>query len=73
MFRHLRFLFERERKWIEDKLKEEEEAGELKEGMAEILDEEHAKKPARKMFKRAKLLTVYHSIQTVGNVWNSVT
>nr|XP_034831187.1 uncharacterized protein LOC117988177 isoform X2 [Maniola hyperantus] len=62
--RHLRFLFEGERKWIEEKFKEEEKSCETSEGIAEILDEEHTDKPEKKIFKRAKLLMVYHSIQT---------
>ncbi|XP_045766637.1 uncharacterized protein LOC123868243 isoform X2 [Maniola jurtina] len=62
--RHLRFLFEAERKRIEEKFKDEEKSCEASEGVAKLLDEEHTEQPEKKIFKRAKLLMVYHSIQT---------
>ncbi|XP_023940343.1 uncharacterized protein LOC112047445 [Bicyclus anynana] len=64
VYRHLRFLFERERKWIEEKLKEDE-SDEVVEGVAIMLDEELKEKSEKKIFKRVKMLTIYHSIQTL--------
>ncbi|CAH2244503.1 testis-expressed protein 47-like [Pararge aegeria] len=70
---HLRFLFEHESKWIKEKFKEDE-IGEADEGVAEILDEQLTQKCKKKIFKRAKLLTVYHSIQTLlFDDWRALT
>ncbi|XP_045451011.1 uncharacterized protein LOC123659893 [Melitaea cinxia] len=74
--RHLRFLFECETKWIQQNTREDETIGveDGKEGLTLILGEEKTAKGEIKMFKRLKMLTVYHSIQTlIFEEWRAVT
>jgi ADP-dependent phosphofructokinase/glucokinase len=72
--RQLRFLLKKEDEWIQYMLKKDEEealeairAAEAAaaEGLTVILQEQPEEKPERKMFKRLKMLMVYHSISTV--------
>ncbi|XP_049874404.1 uncharacterized protein LOC126372621 isoform X2 [Pectinophora gossypiella] len=68
VFRQLRFLYNIEKHWIEkmNKVDEEEEAAAAAaaaaEGLTILKDEEQAPKEERVMFRRLKLLMVYHSI-----------
>ncbi|CAH2091272.1 unnamed protein product [Euphydryas editha] len=72
--RHLRFLFEREAKWIKENSQKDVRVEDEKEGLTVILGEEKAAKGEINMFKRLKMLTVYHSIQTlIFEDWRAVT
>ncbi|XP_050351901.1 uncharacterized protein LOC126774418 [Nymphalis io] len=75
--RHLRFLFERELKWIHQNTQDDDVSSALedaKEGLTVILGEEKAAKHEINMFKRLKLLTVYHCIQTLTfEDWRALT
>ncbi|XP_060802436.1 uncharacterized protein LOC106134906 [Amyelois transitella] len=84
--RQLRFLFKEELDWIEemDRLEEEEAAAAAEAAEAEAIElgipyvpppaVDPAEKPERKMFKRLKLLIVYHSIKTRWfSNWQAVT
>ncbi|CAH0729634.1 unnamed protein product, partial [Brenthis ino] len=71
--RHLRFLFDRENKWIEEKLEEDKAMAE-EEDLTVILGEEAVAKPETRMFKRLKMLILYHSIQTlIFDNWRALT
>ncbi|CAK1556166.1 unnamed protein product [Leptosia nina] len=72
--RHLRFLFNREVQWIDWMKKLDEEATEDDEMEGTKLLEEPTEVVERKMFKRLKLLIVYHSITIrLFDGWRAVT
>ncbi|CAH4028771.1 unnamed protein product [Pieris brassicae] len=74
--RHLRFLFNREVKWIEYMKKQDEEAANTDDEDIEGIKllEESSEPVDRKMFKRLKMLTVYHSITVrLFDDWRAIT
>ncbi|KAL4715867.1 hypothetical protein ACJJTC_014599 [Scirpophaga incertulas] len=69
--RQLRFLLKNEENWIQDMKGEEEGADKVQNG---LLKHEPEKKSDRKIFKRLKMLMVYHSIATMlFNDWKAIT
>ncbi|CAH2981237.1 unnamed protein product [Chilo suppressalis] len=81
--RQLRFLLKKEEEWIENMRKIDEDATQevlrvaeeaAAEGLTAILEPEAEPKPERKMFKRLKMLMIYHSITTLlFHDWKAVT
>ncbi|CAF4909153.1 unnamed protein product [Pieris macdunnoughi] len=74
--RHLRFLFNSEVKWIEYMKKQDEEAANIDDEEMEGIKllEEPSEPVDRKMFKRLKMLIVYHSITArLFDDWRAIT
>ncbi|XP_038206255.1 testis-expressed protein 47-like [Zerene cesonia] len=75
VYRHLRFLFQRELSWIEYMKKQDEEAANTDDEEEGIkLLEEPEETIERRMFKRLKMLVTYHSItKRFFDGWRAVT
>ncbi|XP_026762853.2 uncharacterized protein LOC113521513 [Galleria mellonella] len=81
--RHLRFLFKSETDWIEEMRRLDDEAAQAAiaaaeeaaaEGLTVMMEDEPHQRSERQMFRRLKILTVYHSIQTlIFEGWQAVT
>ncbi|XP_075979112.1 testis-expressed protein 47-like [Anticarsia gemmatalis] len=74
IYRHLRFLFQREERWIEKMKRQDEEIVEEDVGLTVIMAEETEKHPDRKMFRRLKLTMIYHCIKKLAfHEWRALT
>ncbi|XP_059054094.1 uncharacterized protein LOC131848302 [Achroia grisella] len=83
VYRQLRFLFKFESDWIEEMNRLDDEAAQAAvaaaeeaaaEGITVILEDDSHQRPERKIFRRLKMLMVYHSIKTpIFEEWEAVT